>query len=87
MKKIIHVALLFFLCSVAFGQNPPPPDFEDPNDDNPTDQPGGVPIDSHLITLSAAALFLGFYIIWRKNTVKFNYRKEKTNAEVKNSEI
>ncbi|TPG34844.1 hypothetical protein [Flavobacterium pectinovorum] len=70
MKKIIHVVLLFFLCTIAFAQDsPPPPDFEDPNDPNPTDQ-SSVPIDSHLIALSIAALFLGLYVIWRK---KYNH--------------
>lgn len=66
MKKLIHIVLLFFFCTVAFSQsNPPPPDFEDPNDPNPTDQTS-VPIDKDLITLSIAALFLGLYVIWRK---------------------
>lgn len=66
MKKIIHVVLLFFLCAVAFAQSgPPPPDFEDPNDPNPTDQPS-VPIDNHLVALSVAALFFGCYVIFRK---------------------
>jgi len=71
MKKLIHVFLLFFLCTVAFSQgNPPPPDFEDPNDPNPTDQ-ASVPIDTHLITLSVSALFLGLYVIWRKKRNHF----------------
>jgi hypothetical protein len=66
MKKIIYAVLLFFLCTIAFSQGgPPPPDFEDPNDPNPTDQPS-VPIDSHLIALTVGAVFLGIYIIWRK---------------------
>jgi hypothetical protein len=71
MKKIIHVVLLFFVCTIVFAQGgPPPPDFEDPNDPNPTDQPTGIPIDTHLITLAIAALFLGLYVIWRK---KYNH--------------
>lgn len=66
MKKIFHVVLLFFLCTVVFAQGgPPPPDFEDPNDPNPGDQPS-VPIDSHLVALTIGALFLGLYFIWRK---------------------
>ncbi|MEO6175791.1 MAG: hypothetical protein ABIP27_11640 [Flavobacterium circumlabens] len=67
MKKIIHAFLLFFLCTIAFAQDgPPPPDFEDPNDPNPTDQPVVVPIDSHVIGLAIGAVFLGLYMIWRK---------------------
>jgi hypothetical protein len=72
MKKIIHVILLFFIWAVAFSQNgPPPPDFEDPNDPNPTDQPS-VPIDTHIILLSGAALFLGLYVIYRKKHKSLN---------------
>lgn len=71
MKKIIHVAVLFFLCSIALGQSgPPPPDFEDPNDPNPADVPA-VPIDTHLISVSIAALFLGLYFIRRKKQSQF----------------
>jgi hypothetical protein len=70
MKKLIHVVLLFFLCTFAFSQSLPPPDFEDPNDPNPTDQ-AGVPIDTHLITLSIAALFFGLYVIWRKKSSNY----------------
>jgi hypothetical protein len=72
MKKIIHVILLFFLWAVAFAQDgPPPPDFENPNDPNPTDQPS-VPIDTHLILFSSVALFFGFYIINRKKHNRSN---------------
>lgn len=63
MKKIIYVIILFFLCTAAFCQNPPPPDFEDP--DNPTDQPA-VPIDTQLPVLLIAAIFFGIYVIARK---------------------
>lgn len=67
MKKIIHIIILLFLCAVTYAQvGPPPPDFEDPNDPNPTDQPS-VPIDTHLIELSITALFFGIYVICRKN--------------------
>ena len=65
MKKIIHVIILFFLCNTAFCQDPPPPDFEDPNDDNPTDQPA-LPIDTQLPVLLIAAVFFGIYVIGRK---------------------
>lgn len=71
MKKIIHTVLLFFLCAIAFAQGgTPPPDFEDPNDPNPTDQPA-VPIDSHLMALTIGAVFLGLYVIWRKKYSHF----------------
>lgn len=65
MKKIIHVIILFFLCNTAFCQGPPPPDFEDPTDPNPTDQPA-APIDTQLPVLFMAAFFLGIYVIARK---------------------
>lgn len=70
MKKIIHVIILFFLCNTAFSQGPPPPDFEDPTDPNPTDQPA-VPIDTQLPVLLIAAVFLGIYVIARKKDSPF----------------
>lgn len=60
MKKIIHVIILFLLSNAAFCQVPP--DFEDPNDDNPTD----APIGKQLPVLLIAAAFLGIYVIVRK---------------------
>jgi hypothetical protein len=63
MKKIAHVIILFFLCNTALCQDPP--DFGDPNDDNPTDQQG-VPIDTQLPVLLIAAVFFGLYVIVRK---------------------
>jgi hypothetical protein len=60
MKKMIHVIILFFLSTAAFCQDPP--DFGDPNDDNPTD----APIDTQLPVLVIAAAFLGIYVIARK---------------------
>ncbi|RUT69502.1 hypothetical protein D0817_15075 [Flavobacterium cupreum] len=72
MKKIIHVILLFFVCAVAFSQSgPPPPDFEDPNDPNPTDKPS-VPIDTHIVLLCGAALFFGLYVIYKKKHKSLN---------------
>lgn len=69
MKKIIHFVLLFFLCTAAFCQNLPPPDFEDPNDDNPADQV--LPIDTHLPALLITAIFFGIYVIGRKKDSQF----------------
>jgi hypothetical protein len=63
MKKMIHIIILFFLSTAAFCQDPP--DFGDPNDDNPTDQPA-APIDTQLPVLVIAAAFLGTYVIARK---------------------
>lgn len=57
--------ILFFLSTAAFCQNPPPPDFEDPTDPNPTDQPP-VPIDTQLPVLLIGAAFFGIYVIARK---------------------
>jgi hypothetical protein len=68
MKKIIHVIILFFLCNTGFSQDPP--DFGDPNDDNPTDQPA-VAIDTQLPVLLIAAVFLGIYVIARKKDSPF----------------
>ena len=48
------------LSNAAFCQVPP--DFEDPNDDNPTD----APIGKQLPVLLIAAAFLGIYVIVRK---------------------
>lgn len=63
MKKIVHVIILFFLCNTAFCQDPP--DFGDPNDDNPTDQPA-APIDTQLPVLLIVSIFFGIYVIARK---------------------
>jgi len=62
MKKIIHVILLFFLCTAAFCQDPP--DFGDPTDPNPTDD--ALPIDTQVPVLLIAAIFFGIYVIARK---------------------
>lgn len=62
---MVHVIILLFLCVTAFCQNPPPPDFEDPTDPNPTDQPS-VPIDAQLPVLLISAIFFGIYVIARK---------------------
>jgi hypothetical protein len=62
MKKIINVIILFFLCNTAFCQDPP--DFGDPNDDNPTDQ--AAPIDDQLPIIVITAVFFGIYVIARK---------------------
>jgi hypothetical protein len=70
MKKIIHVIILFFLYNTTFCQGPPPPDFEDPTDPNPTDQPA-VPIDTQLPVLLIAVVFLGIYVIARKKDSPF----------------
>lgn len=67
MKKIIHVIILFLVCTTAFSQNPDPPDFEDPTDDNPTD----VPIDGQMPIMLIAAIFFGIYIIGRKKLSQF----------------
>ena len=63
MKKMIHVIILFFLSTAAFCQDPP--DFGDPNDDNPTDEPV-VPIDDQLPVLLIAAISFGIYVIVKK---------------------
>lgn len=73
MKKIIHVILLFFLSTAAFCQDPP--DFGDPTDPNPTDQPA-LPIDAQLPVLLIAAIFFGIYVIGRK---KYSPFKRLTN--------
>lgn len=57
---MIHVIILFFLSTAAFCQDPP--DFGDPNDDNPTD----APIDKQLSVLLIGAAFFGIYVIARK---------------------
>ncbi len=57
---MILVIILFFLSNTAFCQDPP--DFGDPNDDNPTD----VPIDTQLSVLLIGAVFFGIYVIKRK---------------------
>ncbi|PKB15128.1 hypothetical protein CLU82_0189 [Flavobacterium sp. 5] len=54
------VIILFFLSNTAFCQDPP--DFGDPNDDNPTD----APIDTQLPVLLIGAIFFGIYVITRK---------------------
>jgi hypothetical protein len=64
MKKMLHVIILFFLSTAAFCQNPP--DFGDPNDDNPIDQPPELPIDTQLPVLLIGAAFFGIYVIARK---------------------
>ena len=70
MKKIIHTILLFFLYNTAFCQNPPPPDFGDPTDPNPTDH--AVPIDDQVPMMMITAVFFGICVIAKKKERLFN---------------